>query len=331
VTPTAVTPPEPQAASESTLGDEMRAEQGGYSYQPIPGFVVEEVAGTIIMNADGSDPEYGPAVIIVGGPDEGHNSAEELFDNLLGEADDSQLSNRREITVGGVPGIAVDVKSPRDGAVEVTSRIVVALGSDNQQFTMFGFAPTDQWDELEPRFEQVLASISFFKPSAVPTPPPATALGEEQEIRDGGFAFRTIQGYEVAEELGMVGVSAPDGDPDIGPAVLMFSLFDEEVVGLEPLVDALAADTPDFDVSEQREVIVADVEGVAVDMSGTDEEGRAVAGRIVVVFPETTRQFTMIGIAPPERWDGELEPLFEAMLASVSFFEPTTEPTGTTN
>ena len=123
----------------------------------------------------------------------------------------------------------------------------------------------------------------------------------------------------------MVGISAPDGDPDIGPAILILSFFDEEVVGLEPLVEALTADAPDLQVSAPREVTVGGVEGVAVDLNGTDDAGRALVVRIVVALPEPTRQFTMIGIAPPERWDGELEPLFEDVLASVSFFEPSTE------
>jgi hypothetical protein len=323
-TPTAAMPLEPTSAAEIALGEEMRNEQGGYSFQPILDYVTEQIMGTVIMDADGADPEYGPSIIIIGGPNEGHSSVEELFDGLLEDADDSQLSNRREITVGGVPAIAVDVKSQGDEAVEVTSRMVVALGSANQQFTMFGFAPAEQWDELEPLFEQVLASISFFEPSTAPTPVPATALGEEQRSEYGGFTFRPIQGYEVAEELGMVSIFAPDGDPDIGPAILIMSLFDEEVTGLEPLVDVLTADAPDLQVSDQREVVVGDVEGVAVDLHGSDE-GRALAGRIVVALPEPTRQFIMIGVAPPERWDGELEPLLEEVLASVSFFEPTAE------
>jgi hypothetical protein len=327
-TPTATTLSEPTPASETVLGEEMRNEPGGYSFRPLAAFVVEETGGRVIMNADGGDPEYGPAVIIIGGPNEGHNSAEELFDSLLKDADESQLSNRREITVGGVPGIAVDVKSQQGGTVEVTSRIVVALGNANQQFTMFGFAPTEQWDELDPPFEEVLASIRFFEPATASTPVPATALGEEQRSEYGGFTFRPIQGYQVAEDGGMIGISAPDGDPDIGPAILILSLFDEEVVGLEPLVEALTADAPDLQVSNPREVTVGGITGMAVDLNGIDDAGRALVARIVVALPEPTRQFTMIGIAPPERWDGELEPLFEEMLTSVSFFEPSAETEG---
>ena len=327
-TPAVTTAPEPAPESDAALGEAMRNEPGGYSFQPIAEYVVGQTGGTVIMNADGGDPEYGPAVIIISGPNAGHNSAEELLDSLLEDADESQLSNRREITVGDVPGIAVDLKSQQGGTVEVTSRMVVALGKANQQFTMFGFAPTEQWDELEPLFEGVLASICFFEPSTGSTPVPATELGEEQRSEYGGFVFRPIQGYQVAEEYGMVGISAPDGDPDIGPAILILSLFDEEVVGIEPLVEALTADAPDLQVSDPREVTVGGVAGVAVDLNGTDDAGRALVARIVVVLPEPTRQFTMIGIAPPERWDGELEPLFEGVLASVSFFEPSTETGG---
>jgi hypothetical protein len=322
----------PTPAPESAPGEAMRNEPGGYSFQPIADFVVQETGGRVVMNADGGDPEYGPAVIILGGPNAEHASVEELFDSLLAEADASQLSNRRDITVDGVPGIAVDVKSQRNGSVEVSSRIVVALRNANQQFTMFGFAPTEQWNELEPLFEGVLASIRLFEPLAAPASAPASALatglGEERRSEYGGFVFRPIEGYGVSEDPGMIGVFAPDGDVDVGPGILILSLFDEEVVGLEPLVDALTADAPGMQVSEQRQVTVGGVAGVAVDLSGADDQGRMIASRIVVVLLEPTRQFTMIGIAPPERWNGELEPLFEEMLASISFFEPTAGATG---
>lgn len=149
--------------AESVSGDVIRNAAGGYSFRSIAGYVVQESGGTVIMDVDGGDPEYGPAVILIGGPNAGHDSAEALLDSLVEGADESQLTNRREINVGGVAGIAVDMKS-QGGAVEVTSRVVAALGNADQQFTMFGFAPAEQWDELEPLFEQVLASVSFFEP-----------------------------------------------------------------------------------------------------------------------------------------------------------------------
>jgi len=123
-------------------------------------------------------------------------------------------------------------------------------------------------------------------------------------------------------QLGLM--DAPDGDPDIGPAVMLLSYATEETTTEEGLLDDLMQDAVTFQISNQREVTIGDVTGLVVDFDGTDDDGREIAGRIVVALPAPTQPFTMVGVAPPERWDGELEPLFEAVLASISFFEPLT-------
>ena len=63
------------------------------------------------------------------------------------------------------------------------------------------------------------------------------------------------------------------------------------------------------------------VPGLAADVSGT-AEGKEMAGRVVFVAVTPTQSFTVLGSAPRERWDDELAPLFDAVMASVSFFEP---------
>jgi hypothetical protein len=214
-TPTAATPPQ-------TAGYTLRNEGGGYSFRTVPDLVVEESGGTVMMNADGGDPAYGPAIILIGGPNEGHTSVEALYDSLLGDADDPQVSNRREITVGEVPAIAVDVVSQPGGEVEVTGRMAVALVEGERQFTAFGFAPTAQWPELEPLYEEVLASIAFFEPAADAASRSAYALGEERRSDYGGFLYRRIQGDEAADEGGMIGLFAPDGAALLSPQIAVW-------------------------------------------------------------------------------------------------------------
>ena len=46
-------------------------------------------------------------------------------------------------------------------------------------------------------------------------------LDEEYRSLEGGFAFRPITGYEFDEIFGFVTMIAPNGDPDLGPAIIM--------------------------------------------------------------------------------------------------------------
>jgi hypothetical protein len=72
------------------------------------------------------------------------------------------------------------------------------------------------------------------------------------------------------------------------------------------------------------------VAGLVADFYLTSGETQA-AGRAVFAAATPTQSFLMLGVAPSDRWDGELAPLFEAVLASVRFFEPgaaSEQPTG---
>ena len=159
--------------------------------------------------------------------------------------------------------------------------------------------------------------------SAATTPPETeTGLGEEQRSEAGGFAFQPIPGYTVEEMFGFARMEAPDADPDTGPAIMLIGAVVEESSTSEQLYDEFVGDLEtDVEVSKPREVTVGSVPGLAVDVSGT-EGGQDFAARIVLVAVSPTQSFTMIGMASPDRWDDELAPLFDAVLASISFFEP---------
>jgi hypothetical protein len=157
---------------------------------------------------------------------------------------------------------------------------------------------------------------------------PETALGEEYRSDEGGFALRTIPGYEVDEISGLVNMEAPDADPEFGPAIVLMGGALSESATIEELYDEFTADVEeDVEISEPREIAVGGVPGLISDISG-ESEGTKRVGRLVVVAVTPTQQFIMAAIAPPGRWDDELAPLFDAVLASIAFFEPTSELPG---
>jgi hypothetical protein len=153
--------------------------------------------------------------------------------------------------------------------------------------------------------------------------PPDTALGDELRSEMGGYACQTIPGYTVEEALGFASMEAPDADPDLGPSIMLIGGADEEE-GTTPqeLYDDFASDLETgVEVSEPREITVGGVEGLVADISG-ESDGKAMAGQIVFVAVNPTQQFIMFGAAPSDRWDDELAPQFDAVVASVTFFEP---------
>lgn len=157
--------PEPAVEPDVELGEVYRSEEGGYEFQAIQGYTIDEFFGIASMEAPDADPEAGPSIFIMGGLNEGESTAQQLYDDLVNDIDeDIHLSEPREVVVGGVTGLVADVDGTLEGK-DVAGRVVLVAVTPQQMFTMIGAAPVDRWgSELEPLYQAVLASITFFEP-----------------------------------------------------------------------------------------------------------------------------------------------------------------------
>lgn len=153
-------------------------------------------------------------------------------------------------------------------------------------------------------------------------PPGNILLGEEYRSEEGGYAFHPIPEYELEEFFGLATMVAPDGDPDLGPMVLLIGSTSEETVTTDALFDEFMLDTEDegVEILDRREISVDGRDGVLAEISG-DVDGQQVVGRIVVVAVSPTQEFSLFASAPKDRWN-EVAPIFDAVLASIYFFEP---------
>ena len=197
-----------QDAPDTQLGDEMRSEEGGFSFQTVPGFKTEEFIGLASLVAPDSDEV---SLILVGGTNEDGVDLEGLYqDSVEGmEGEDINLSDRRDVSVDGVPGYAVDVHG-FDGDVEMAGRIVVVAVTPTQEFTMMGSAPKARWgDELESYFEAVLATVQFFEPAEVEFS--FEELDETaDEIRQWASAATASSQYDTPNWAAMQATGEPD-------------------------------------------------------------------------------------------------------------------------
>lgn len=160
------------------------------------------------------------------------------------------------------------------------------------------------------------------KPEPTTPPVPDVELGEEIRSEDGGYSFKTVPGYTTEEAFGFTSIEAPDADEDLGPAMMLAGGLGEEDATPEELYDDFVSELEtDIKVSPPRKIDVDGKPGVVADVTGTDD-GTEMAGRIVMVAVTPKHHFMMMGAAPADRWADELEPLFDAVLASVRFFKP---------
>jgi len=155
----------------------------------------------------------------------------------------------------------------------------------------------------------------------------STQLGDEYRSVEGGYAFEVVPGYELEEFYGLVSMQTPDADPDVGPSIMLIGGINDESKSSSQLLDDFVSGLgQEGEISNQREVTVDGVPGITVDFEGTPE-GKSAMGRAVFVAVTPKQMFSLFVVAPPDLWDEELKSTFEAVLATISFFEPQVDTT----
>jgi ligand-binding sensor domain-containing protein len=162
-----------------------------------------------------------------------------------------------------------------------------------------------------------------------PTAAPAVALGDEMSVDAGGYAFRAIPDYIIDVDDEEAFMLAPDADWEAGPFFILTGDSLDDAMTLDEAYDLYREDLAGAELGQPHDTTVGGAPARIVDLR-VEEEGVSMSGRLVLAMPHSRQVFALLGVAPPERWDGEAAALFDAVLASVRFFTPVPVPTPTT-
>ena len=121
------------------------------------------------MEAPNADPDSGPMIILESDIADAESTVDQVYDEYKqGMAEDeenpAQLTNKHSITIGGLTGIAADLSVNIYGQ-QVSGRFVVVKVTSTRIFVMIGGAPSELWGELDPLFDAVVDSVTFFEPT----------------------------------------------------------------------------------------------------------------------------------------------------------------------
>ncbi len=146
------------------------------------------------------------------------------------------------------------------------------------------------------------------------------ASGDMYESAAGGFSFRKIDGYLLQEAGGVVSISAPDAEGELGPMIMMMGGSTDAEKDNETLLEEISADTDVMSFSKGKKLTVNGTKGLIAE--GEAEYGDSeMRGELFVAMVTPTQSFSLIGFAPAERWK-ELRPVITEVLDSITFFEP---------
>jgi hypothetical protein len=161
--------------------------------------------------------------------------------------------------------------------------------------------------------------VNETSPNSTKAAPISNLLGDEFRSETGGFSIHKIKEYDFKEVIGIVSMAAPNANPEVGPVIMAMGGLNEQDSTASELLEKARKESSALTFSKEQKVKVSEEDGWVMEVKG-GYNGSPIAGRMVVVMVTPRQQFTLIALAPKERWE-ELLPIYEAALASITFFE----------
>ncbi len=204
------------------LGDTYRSEDGGFSIKKVKDYEFNDVIGIINMLAPGGDKDIGPGIMVIGGLMDEDMTNDDLLNKMRADSKDLKILKEKSIKIAEKNGYSADIEGSFENKT-VKGRVVIAMVSPRQQFTMMGFAPKEKWNELSPIFDAVVGSVKFFEPkpemTATIAEEPTSAAKPESaqepaETSSPSFVIPTAKSGEIRQWAVSARASSQYGNPN---------------------------------------------------------------------------------------------------------------------
>ena len=175
--------------------------------------------------------------------------------------------------------------------------------------------------------------------ATVPTPQAnEDNIGEEIRSEEGGYALKTIPGYEASPGIitGSYNLDSKDidyGDPNFvvgeGPQILLYGVVPDTGITFEKFVKNGNSDMKarlNATISGEPQITVAGIVGKAFDYDYELAGAGKMKARDISVEVKPGQWFSIHCRSTIEKWDKTLADC-EAVINSITFFEPVPSPT----
>ena len=205
-------------ASGEVAGEVYESAAGGYSFEKVDGYLLQESGGVVSMSAPDAEGELGPMIMIMGGATDMEKDNEALFEEISMDTDVMSFSKGKKLTVNGTKGLIAEGEAEY-GGTEMRGELFVAMVNPTQSFSLIGFAPAERWKELRPVITAVLETITFFEPYGSGAAPmgfaddasPSSAAGDGLVYQWASYATASSE-YDSADWSAYQATGAPDVD-----------------------------------------------------------------------------------------------------------------------
>jgi hypothetical protein len=148
--------------SNNNLGEEYSSAEGGFSFQQVKEYTFTEILGGVEMTAPGVKTEIGPGFQIFGWLTDQEQTNDDLWESITQQSTSTfDFDKPDKYEVDDIKGLLTEFESDQSGT-EVKGLFFMVMVKPDQQFSMYGIAPKDEWKEFEPIYMAVLDSVKFF-------------------------------------------------------------------------------------------------------------------------------------------------------------------------
>lgn len=164
------------SANREDSEDIFTIDEGGFSFQIIEDYTINEILAGVEMTATDAIPEVGPGMQLFGSLTDQEQTTQEMWDTITNpESSQFDFEKPKKYEVDGKDGLIAEFDGEQAGEV-VRGKIFVVMVEPMQQFMMFGIAPENDWKDFESTYEDVLDSVEFFEAAPIDT-----SYDEEEE------------------------------------------------------------------------------------------------------------------------------------------------------
>ncbi len=323
------------------LGETLTSNQGGFALQQVPDYETQDFWGMVIMMAPDAQEDVGPFIMAFGGLTEEDLSSQEILDQMAAEAEDIQFSRPNNIKVNGRDGLLVEFSGEESGQ-SLKGKVFAVAPYPNQEFYITALSPEARWKELEPIFDAVLNSVTFFEAQPFEfdledwewdeplddeaweslgeesTSAESFYLGEVYQHSQGGFSFQKIMGYDFEDDLGFITMTQSGPGGAARPKVTILYQDLPQPMTKEELFDNPFGTGSQY--SNPMPYFMDGVEGLMMDYEET-VRGETMQGLVFMTMLTPYEYFNVNVESPASDWAG-VRPVFEALLASIKFGDP---------
>lgn len=154
------------ACKSIRLGEKKAIDEGGFSFNIVPGYTYEAQGPQVIMTAPNASSDTGPLFMLSSINLPEGTTLDTMISGIIGSPINAEITN---VKVNGLSCRTIESSDSSTGSL-TSVKFLFCLPSSTRGFLLAGAAPTDQWDKgVKQYFDPIVNSLNFYDPIIAPT------------------------------------------------------------------------------------------------------------------------------------------------------------------